>query len=77
MNRCTIHNNVSSFQNNKVFSVIYTLSMSGPTIIDKNLKDGGSKMTMRVSKVKIVQGSLCVILHQFRLRIKINVEWKR
>ena len=33
-------------------------------------------MAIRVSKVMIVQGSLCVILYQFRHRIKINAEWK-
>ena len=52
------------------------LNMSGSTILDKNLKDRGSNRTMRVSKIKVVQGSLCVVLDQFRRRIKINVKWE-
>ena len=33
-------------------------------------------MVMRVSKIKVVQGSLCVVLDQCRHRIKINVKWE-
>ena len=33
-------------------------------------------MMMRVSKIKVVQGSRCVVLDQFRHHIKINVKWE-
>ena len=65
-----------AFKRTRFFCVINTIGMSDPTILDKNLKNRGRKMTTRGSKVKVVQGSMCVIVYQFRHRIKINVEWK-
>ena len=45
--------------------------MSGPTILGKNLKNRERKMTMRVSKVNIVQDSLRVILYQFGIALRL------
>ena len=61
-------------QDNNILRIIDTLGISGPTILDKILKDGGGEMTRRISTFKIFQESVCITLSQICHRIKVYVE---
>ena len=75
LNSRTSHNNIANMQNNKISRNIDALSMSDPTIFDKNFKDRGGERTRRFSKFDIFYCSICIILKQFGYCIQINIEW--
>ena len=74
LNRYSSHNNITDVQNNNISRNINAFSMSDPTILDNNVKNGGGENKRRDSKFEVIECSVSIILNQFEHRIKINVE---
>ena len=61
-------------QDKNISRVINTLSISDPTILDKNFKNKGKKVTRIISKFEIIEFNVDIILNQVGYRIKIDIK---